>query len=104
MPEIRVPLASYTGWNLRSPRIGAPDELFSMIGSWIPFAQTRVERQNNKDARPSIEERYKSKRDFLEKITQAAQDLVEQRLLLDQDIPKLRERAAQEWDYVLRSN
>ena len=37
MPEIQVPLASYTGWNLRSPKIGAPDQLYSMAGSWIPF-------------------------------------------------------------------
>ena len=27
MPEIRVPLAPYTGWNLRSTAIGAPDEM-----------------------------------------------------------------------------
>jgi Alpha/beta hydrolase domain len=104
MPEIQVPLASYTGWNLRSPRIGAPDELFSMTGSWIPFPVNKTERENSKDPRLSIEERYKSKRDYLERITAAAQKLVDQGYLLDRDIPKLRDRAAKEWDYVLRSN
>ncbi len=104
MPEIQVPLASYTGWNLRNARIGAPEELFSMTGSWIPFPVNKTERENSKDPRLSIEERYKSKRDYLERITAAAQKLVDQGYLLDQDIPKLRDRAAKEWDYVLRSN
>src|SRR5579884_431511 len=100
MPEIRVPLASYTGWNLRSPQIGAPAELFSMVGSWIPFARNRTERENNKDPRLSIEERYASKRVYLEKITAAAQELAGSGYLLESDIPKLRDRAAREWDYV----
>jgi hypothetical protein len=103
-PEIQVPLASNTGWNLRNKSIGAPDELYSMVGSWIPFPVNKTERENSKDPRLSIEERYKTKRDYLERITLAAQKLVQQGFLLDQDIPKLRERAAKEWDYVLRSN
>jgi hypothetical protein len=104
MPGIQVPLASYTGWNLRSPKIGAPDELFSMVGSWIPFPVNQAERENRKDPRLSIDERYKNKREYLEKITLAAQKLVQDGYLLDQDIAKLRDRAAKEWDYVLRSN
>ncbi|HLJ51294.1 MAG TPA: alpha/beta hydrolase domain-containing protein [Bryobacteraceae bacterium] len=104
MPEVQVPLASYTGWNLRAPAIGAPDELYSMVGSWIPFALNKTERENKKDPRPSIEERYTNKRDYLEKITAAAQKLVQAGYLLDEDVNKLRDRAAQEWDYVLRSN
>ena len=104
MPEIQVPLASYTGWNLRLPRIGAPEELYSRYGSWIPFAVNKTERENRRDPRMSIEERYSSKRDYLEKITAAAQKLVNTSFLLDEDVAKLRDRAASEWDYVLRSN
>ncbi len=104
MPEIRIPLATYTGWNLRSPTIGAPDELYSMAGSWIPFPRTIVERERRKDPRLSVEERYPSKRDYLEKITDAAQRLVREGFLLDVDVPRIRDRAAAEWDYTLRSN
>jgi hypothetical protein len=104
MPEVQVPLASNTGWNLRNKSIGAPDELFSMVGSWIPFPVNQPERAKQKDPRMSIEERYKSKNDYLEQITAAAQKLVQSGFLLDRDIPKLRDRAAKEWDYVLRSN
>jgi hypothetical protein len=100
MPEIQVPLASYTGWNLRSARIGAPDQLFSMAGSWIPFPANKSERKKRKDPRPSIEERYPTKNDYLEKITGAAQQLVKEGFLLDRDVPTLRDRAAAEWDYV----
>ncbi len=104
MPEIAVPLASYTGWNLRSKAIGAPEELYSMVGSWIAFPVTKAERAKRKDPRLSIEERYPAKSDYLDRITAAAQKLVDAGFLLDQDVPQLRERAAKEWDYVLRSN
>ncbi len=100
MPEIQVPLASYTGWNLRSPSIGAPDELFSMAGSWIPFPRTRAERESAGDPRLSIQERYPTELLYLEKIAAAAESLEKQGFLLEQDIPKLRERAAREWDYA----
>ena len=36
-PQVAVPLAVHTGWNLRNPKIGSPDELFSMVGSYFPF-------------------------------------------------------------------
>jgi len=101
MPEIQVPLASYTGWNLRSPKIGAPDQLYSMAGSWIPFPVNKAERRKRKDPRVSIQERYPSKDDYLEKISAAAQQLVKDGYLLDRDIAYLRNRAAQEWDYVV---
>jgi hypothetical protein len=104
MPEVQVPLASYTGWNLRSKNIGAPEELYSMVGSWIPFPLNKAEREKRKDPRLSIGERYANKTDYLERITAAAQKLVDAGFLLDQDVPKLREKAAKEWDYVLRSN
>jgi hypothetical protein len=100
MPEVQVPLASYTGWNLRSPKIGAPDQLYSMAGSWIPFPVDKTQRKKLKDPRLSIQERYPTKDDYLGKITAAAQQLVKEGFLLDRDIAYLRDRAAQEWDYV----
>jgi hypothetical protein len=64
----------------------------------------QTERENRQDPRLSIEERYKTKRDYLERITVAAQKLVQSGFLLDRDVLKVRDRAAKEWDYVLRSN
>ena len=104
MPSVRVPLASYAGWNLRNKALGAPDELYSMVGSWIPFPRTRVERENGKDPRQSIEERYASKRAYLETITEAANQLVHDGYLLETDVPRIRDRAALEWEYAVTLN
>jgi hypothetical protein len=46
-----VPLATYTGWNLRDPSIGAPDQRVSFEASYIPFAKTPGERKKNADPR-----------------------------------------------------
>jgi hypothetical protein len=102
MPEVAVPLATFTGWNLRAPAIGAPQELYSMQGSMIPFARTAAEREQKKDPRPSIEERYKSREEFLDRVTVAAKDLVKSGYLLERDVPKLVEHSAAEWDYFTK--
>lgn len=64
-PAIQVPLGTYTGWNLRSKSIGAPDEIYSMVGLTFLFAKTKTERQQKNDPRPSVDERYKSKEEYL---------------------------------------
>ena len=100
LPEIAVPLATYTGWNLRDPKLGAPDELFSMAGSWLPFPRTKAERQKSRDPRSSVEERYASREDYLKRISAAARDLVQRGYLLDQDLPQIIERAGRQWDML----
>lgn len=102
LPEIQVPLATYTGWNLRTADIGAPEELFSMQGSWIPFARTKADRLKTGDPRLSIEERYPSREEYLAKFEAAAKSLAGAGYLMASDIPKLVERGAAEWDYLHR--
>jgi hypothetical protein len=102
MPEIQVPLATYTGWNLRAPEIGAPDELFSMQGSWLPFARTKAEREKAGDPRLSTAERYAGREDYLAKFESAAKSLAAAGFVLAEDVPKLMERGAAEWDYLNR--
>jgi hypothetical protein len=98
MPEIQAPLGTYTGWNLRLPEIGAPDEMFSMVGSYIPFARTKAEREKNGDSRLSVEERYASRADYLKRVEAAAKNLAAAGYLLEQDVEKLVERGGAEWD------
>jgi hypothetical protein len=98
MPDIQAPLGTFAGWNLRSREIGAPDELFSMVGSYIPFARTKLEREKSNDPRPSVEERYTSRADYLKRVELSAKNLVAGGYLLEQDVPKLVERSAAEWD------
>ena len=37
LPEITVPLATYTGWNLRDPSVGAPDQRVAFEGPICRF-------------------------------------------------------------------
>lgn len=56
LPEVQVPLATYTGWAVRA----APQENDGCEGSgqYIPFARTKADRLSSGDPRLSIEERY----------------------------------------------
>jgi hypothetical protein len=56
LPEVQVPLATYTGWALRA----APQDNDGCEGSgqYIPFARTKADRLASSDPRLSIEERY----------------------------------------------
>ncbi|HEU4414743.1 MAG TPA: alpha/beta hydrolase domain-containing protein, partial [Candidatus Angelobacter sp.] len=103
LPELQVPLATYTGWNLRDPSIGAPEQRVSFLGSWIPLAKTAEERKRSGDPRLSIAERYSSREDYMNKFEQAAKKLVEQRFLLAEDLPAMLERGQLEWKTITAS-
>jgi hypothetical protein len=98
LPEVVVPLASYTGWNLRDAQIGAPGVAMDMVGSYLPFARTRAEREKTGDPRRSVEERYSSRDEYVKQVTAAAKALAAQRFLLDRDVPGFAARAAARWD------
>ena len=102
LPATAVPLATYTGWNLRAPAIGAPDELYSMAGSFIPFARTKADREKSGDPRLSIAERYPTRQAYLDKVKSEAGKLVQSGFLLDRDVPKILDRAQSEWSLVTK--
>ena len=71
MPDVAVPVGTYTGWALRANPPGANDGCDG-AGQFIPFAKTKAEREMNSDPRPSLEERYASHEDYVTKVTAAA--------------------------------
>lgn len=99
LPEICVPLATVTGWNLRHPDIGGADQPLLFAGATIPFARTRRERETTGDPRPSIEERYRSREEYLARIRAAAIELARQRYVLDEDVDVCVAVAARLWDH-----
>jgi hypothetical protein len=101
LPELQVPLATYTGWNLRDPSIGAQEQRLSFFGSFIALARTAEERKKSGDPRLSIAERYASQEDYMAKFEQAAKKLVEQRFLLQEDLPAILERGKTEWKVIV---
>jgi hypothetical protein len=104
LPDLTVPLATYTGWNPRHPAQGAPEQLVRMHGSTLPFAATRRERERRGDPRPSIAERYASKQAYLEQVSKAAEALVAARYLLPEDLDGIGQRAAQRYDLYTESS
>ena len=99
-PELMVPLATFSGWNLRHPDQGASGDLMSMMGSTLPFPLTRVERARSADPRKSIEERYPSRAAYLELVRAETQKLVAARHVLAEDVDAIVERAGRSWDYI----
>ena len=97
LPQITVPLATYTGWNLRDPSIGAPDERVAFEGSYLPFSKTAAGRQKTADPRKSVMERYADRQDYLNRYATAVDDLVKQRWILSEDRNALLERGEIEW-------
>ena len=88
LPVVQVPIGTYTGWNLQPQRL-AEDELSGLLGSFIPFAKTKAERNKLRDPRLSLKERYKNHNDYVKKVSRAARILVDQRYLLPDDAERM---------------
>jgi hypothetical protein len=101
LPEQAVPLATLTGWQFRSERIGSPDLLLAMAGAYIPFPPTRADRERTKDPRLSIEERYSTRAGYLEKIRESAAALARERYILAEDIAAIEQAAGRHWDALM---
>jgi hypothetical protein len=102
LPEITVPLATYAGWNLRDPSIGAPDQRAAFEASYLPFPKTVADRQKTRDPRNSIAERYAGKEDYLVRYKAAVDGLVQHRWILSEDRAALLHRGEQEWTESVR--
>ena len=97
LPEVAVPLATYTGWNFRDAKTGGVDLLRPLIGSYIPFPATREQRERGHDPRASIAERYADREAYLARIRESAAGLVRARYLLEDDVPAIEARALEHW-------
>ena len=94
LPDVAVPLATYSGWNLRAASFAGGD-LCDESGQKIDFAQTRAERVAAGDPRLSIEERYPNHGAYVSAVARAANGLHRQRFLLDEDVERIIEAAAE---------
>ena len=81
LPDVTVPLATYTGWALR--RGAQASDGCEAAGQFIPFAKTEADRGS--DPRPSVEARYKTFADYHGKVRSALERMVSDRLLLCED-------------------
>jgi hypothetical protein len=103
LPDIAVPLATQAGWNYRDASIGAPDRLAGEIGSYIPFPRTRADRERTHDPRLSIEERYRSREEYVGKFAAATLDLIAGGYLLPEDVVDLLKHAGEHYAWATRA-
>jgi hypothetical protein len=100
LPDVAVPLATHTGWIFRNAKIGGTEQFVPLNGSYVPFARTRAERDAGGDPRPSMEERYQSREQYLKLVEDAAAPLVKAGYLLAEDVARIVRRAGEHWDFV----
>ncbi len=85
LPRVSVPLATYTGWGLRS---GAQaNDGCESSGQFIPFAKTQAERLASGDPRLSAAERYGSFGNYNFAVSMAVKRMIANRTLLVADGP-----------------
>jgi len=81
LPEVALPIATLTGWNVAKPTGGGT----CLQGAAFAFAATKVEREKIGDGRLSLTERYGSRAYFVAAMRSVADRLVKDRLLLPED-------------------
>jgi hypothetical protein len=89
MPEVAVPLARYRGWNFVADPAAPRSFTSDMTGSTLPFTAAQIQRLHG------------SKEAYSGKVKAAAEALVDQRLLLESDVPAIVDRAGAAWDWAV---
>jgi hypothetical protein len=89
MPDVSVPVAAHTGFNARHASTGGDGQLLEYVGStWVLR---------------DVAERYTSRAQYLTQIRTAAEALVGQRLLLEEDIDVCISIAGERYDAAIEA-
>ena len=90
LPFLQAPLGTHTGWGRLKTEYGGSDpDVCGQLGQFIPFANSKAERLAAGDPRPSIEERYPTRADYVSVVKNAAASLVHERFLLVEDYDRI---------------
>jgi hypothetical protein len=100
LPEVAVPVATYSGWNLRSSKAGASDEMADYRGSFFPFQCSSGKQRGGGDPRPSLEERYEERAGYLRRFLASAEKATQDGYLLSRDLPSLQRRGEALWRLI----
>jgi Alpha/beta hydrolase domain len=110
LPEVAVPTATYTGWALRATLPGYQTEATrggadgcDASGQKIMFRATLAGRLAIGDPRRSLEERYANKADYVAKVKQAAEELRDAGLMLQEDVDIYINGAGAAYDNAIRA-
>ena len=81
---VSAPIGTNVPWNYRAAGFGEGD-LCDLSGSFFVFANTKADRLASGDPRLSLQERYGDHQGYVDAVTEAADDLVADRLLVPTD-------------------
>jgi hypothetical protein len=90
--EIRVPIGTHAGWNVRAKESRGPN-LCALDGSFIPFVATKEQRTAGGDPRKSLEERYSTHDGYVKAVRDAARQLVTEHFLIEEDAARFIKQA-----------
>jgi hypothetical protein len=93
LPPVAAPIATTSGWGLRSVAFGGGPAGGNMdgcesSGQWIAFKTTQAERLTAGDPRKSLQERYGNHDGYVQAVANAARKLKERRFLLEEDVQR----------------
>jgi Alpha/beta hydrolase domain len=101
LPEILVPLGTYTGFNTRTEAAGFPWATGRWDGSFVPFPRTEAERRLFADPRSSLEARYTNRTDYESKLRAAAAGVVRDGFLREDEVTALVGEAGGFYDRIM---
>lgn len=96
LPDVSVPLGTYTGWNAQE-RENDVSSIAVSVGSFLPLNKD----QSVFDPRPTIPELYRTRQQYIDLVVLKLKELVEARHILEYEISELVERAQDRYDYFV---
>jgi hypothetical protein len=85
LPDLTAPVGTHCGWNTRHAEIQQPEQIVPMSGSTVYFAPNPEVAAREGDPRLALSERYGSAEQYQQLVTEHADALVADRLLLSED-------------------
>ena len=101
--EVDLPVGTHAGWNPRDPETGASEQLIPMQGFTLFFAPTKSAREESGDIRLSLEERYAGREEYLARVRELAEGLVEERYVLPEDVEIVTAACADRYDAAVEA-
>lgn len=99
LPEVALPLATFTGWTMRDTAFSRT--LGRNTGKVWPLPATPEDREREGDPRQALSERFRSEEAYLEKARQCLSRLRQERFLLDEDYHMLLDQVANQPDLIM---
>src|SRR5262249_22794088 len=97
LPDIAVPVGTHTGWNPRGPLTRSPELIVALNGLTLYFAPDQATRAARGGPRRAPAHRYRDEADYRSRVRAAALKLAAERYLLDEDVERVVEAAAQRY-------